>query len=76
MNLNEFLKNFAEQFEETSFSDFNPETRFRDIEEWDSLHALAIMAMSSEKYHVKITPDEIKKSETVADIFEIIKSKL
>lgn len=76
MNLTEFIKHFAEQFDDEPLSNFAPETRFRDIEEWDSLHAMMIMAMVNEKYKVKITPEELRNSQTVAEVYEVVKAKV
>jgi len=76
MNLTEFIKHFAEQFDDEPLTNFAPETRFRNIEEWDSLHAMMIMAMVNEKYKVKITPEELKNSQTVAEVFEVVKYKV
>jgi acyl carrier protein len=76
MDISEFIKYFGEQFEETPLSVIKPATRIRDLEEWDSLHALSIMAMVSLKYKVNITPEELKRSQTISDIFEVVNSKL
>jgi len=76
MDLTEFIKHFAEQFDDEPLTNFAPETRFRDIEEWDSLHAMMIMAMVNEKYKVKITPEELKNSQTVAEVFEVVNAKV
>lgn len=76
IDLDDFVKNFAEQFEDTPASKFTPETTFRDVDEWDSLHALAIMAMVNLKYKVKISPEELRNSVTVIDVYEVIKPKL
>ena len=75
METKEFIDNFAVQFDDTDASLFTLETRFRVLEEWDSMSALAIMAMVDEKYHVKLTPDEMKQANTIQDLFEIVKSK-
>ena len=37
MNLNNFIENFADQFEETDASAFTPDTKFKELEEWSSL---------------------------------------
>lgn len=76
MNNKEFITNFAELFEDTPLTDFSSETRFRDLEEWDSLHAMEIMAMVNEKYKVRITPDELRNSHTIAEVFEVVKAKM
>ena len=75
MEINDFVKYFTELFEESDNSGFKPFTRFRDIEEWSSLLALSVIAMVDEKYHIKLTGNDIRNSQTIEDIFKIIKSK-
>lgn len=76
MEMKEFVSNFATQFDETEESVFTPETRFREIEEWSSLVALSVIAMVDEEYDVTLKGDDIKKSETIADIYNTVASKL
>lgn len=74
--MKEFVSNFAAQFDETEESVFTPETRFREIEEWSSLVALSVIAMVDEEYDVTLKGDNIKNSETIADIYNAVASKL
>lgn len=76
MDMNVFLKNFALQFDETDASEIQPGTVFRDLDEWSSLIALSLIAMVDEEYSVKITGAEIKESNTVEDIYNLVKSKV
>jgi acyl carrier protein len=75
MEINDFVRNFSELFEETDISGFKSSTRFRDIEEWSSLVALSVIAMVDVKYHINLTGDDIRNSHTVEDIFNIVKAK-
>lgn len=75
MKLNKFIQNFAEQFDETDIEVFTAETNFNEIDEWSSLTALSILAMIDEEYDVKLTGDDMRKSKTVGDIFNIVKLK-
>lgn len=75
MTINEFVRHFADQFDETDPSLFSSETKFRDLDEWSSITALSIIAMVDEEYDVTLKGDDIKNSETVADIFEIVKNR-
>jgi acyl carrier protein len=75
MDVNDFVKKFAGQFDNTPESMFKPTTRFRDIDEWDSMIALAIMAMADEQYDVRITPDEMTNSQTIEELYNIVASK-
>ena len=76
MELQEFVKNFAIQFEDADIKLFKADTKFRDIEGWSSLAALFIIGMVDEKYKIKIKGDDIKKSKTIEELFNIIKSKV
>ncbi|MCJ7449318.1 MAG: acyl carrier protein [Bacteroidales bacterium] len=75
MELINFVKDFAELFEETDANFFKPSTKFRDIEEWSSLVALSVIAMAFVKYKVRLSGDDIRKSLTIEDIFNIVKAK-
>ena len=76
LNIEHFIKNFSDQFDETDFEVFKFDTKFRELDEWDSLIALSLIAMTDEEYGVKLTGNDIKNSETLFDLFEVIKSKI
>jgi acyl carrier protein len=76
MDLINFVKKFAEQFDETPKDSIGPETKFRDLEEWDSLIALSLIAMVDEEYKIKLTGDDIRTSTTVAELFQKVKAKV
>lgn len=76
MELKEFIQNFADQFDDTDTSVFTPETKFRELEEWSSLTALSVIAMIDEEYDVKIKGDDVRNSQTINDLYEIVKSRL
>jgi acyl carrier protein len=76
MELNEFIANFAEQFDETDASVFTPETVFHDLDEYSSLIALSIIAMVDEEYDVALKGDDMKSAVTIEDLYNIVKSKM
>ena len=75
MEMNDFIKNFGQQFDDTDVSDFTPETRFRELEEWSSLNALAVLNMIGKKYGIKILPDEMKPTQTIQELYDLVLSK-
>ena len=75
MEITEFIEKFAEIFDDTEASCLSPETSFRNLEEWSSLSALALIAMADEEYEVELKGDDIRNAITIADIFEIVKAK-
>ena len=74
--MEEFIKNFANQWDETEADVFTPECEFHDLEEWSSLVGLAILNMIAKKYGVKVAPAELKAAVTVQDVYELVQSKL
>jgi acyl carrier protein len=76
MEINEFIKNFANQFEDTELSEFAADTRFRELDEWESLTALAILNMISKKYGVVLPHKEMRETNTIQELFDLVQSKL
>lgn len=75
MEINDFLTNFAEQFDDTDASEIQADTKFHELEEWSSLTGMSVIAMAKTQYGKTITGKEIRESETVEDLFNIIASK-
>ena len=74
MDMNDFIKKFAEQFEETDASEIQPDTEFKELEEWDSLTAMGIIAMVKTEYNKAITGKEIRSCSTVEDLYNLVES--
>jgi acyl carrier protein len=68
MSLENFVSNFAEAIE-IDASTITSETVFKDIESWDSMAVLNVIAMVDDLYQKSIGGDEIEKSITIADLW-------
>lgn len=75
MDIKEFIEHFAEQFDELS-SELTPETNFRQLDEWSSLVALLVITMVDEEYGIVLPPEEMRKTNTVQELFDLVQSKL
>ena len=75
MGVTAFLQNFANMLDDTDASLITETTIFRDLEEWDSLTALSLIAMVDEEYSLKLTGDDIKTSITIKDLFDKVNLK-
>lgn len=76
MELNEFVEKFAEQFDDTDPSEIKADTKFRDLDEWSSLVGLSVIAMVDEECDVLLKGEDMRKANTPAELFEIVKSKM
>lgn len=74
MDINEFIEKFAEALEIEEASALTIDTEFRNLEEWDSLAYLNIIAFLDEEYAVQIENAEFKELKTLRDIINYIKA--
>lgn len=72
MDLQKFVADFAEQFDDTDASEISAETKFHELEEWSSLVGMGIIAMAKTQYGKSITSKEIRQCETVTDLYNLI----
>jgi acyl carrier protein len=75
MDINSFILDFVNQFDDTDVSEIQADTHFHDLEEWGSLLGMSVIAMAKTQYGKTITGKEIRECETVEDLFNLIASK-
>jgi len=75
MELNEFVANFADQFDDTDPSEITTETKFHDLDEWSSLIGMSVIALAKTEYGKTITGTELKACVTVEDVYNLINKK-
>ena len=75
MTLDEFVKAFAAEFDDTPAEQFTPATNYRELDEWGSLIALSIISMVDDEYDKRITGADLRKCATIEDLFNLVESK-
>lgn len=73
MELEEFVKRFAEQFEDAD--DFSADTEFKELDEWSSLSAIHVIAFIDTEYDVEISGTEIRRANTIKNLFDLVNNK-
>lgn len=76
MEIVEFVKNIAGQFDDTDPGVFGPETKFKELDEWSSLTALSIISMVDDEYGVTLKGNDILNANTIEDLFQTVKSRV
>ena len=74
MEMNDFIKDIADQFDDTELSQFTPATNFRELEEWSSLIAFAVLSIIEKKY-AQINVDELRQVNSIQELYELVISK-
>lgn len=69
-----FITLFKETLEISS-QNINLTTKFRDLENWDSLAFLSILAMIDEEYDVILEGNDFQKLVTIGDLISEIKKR-
>lgn len=75
MEINEFIENFVDQFDDLELADVKPESVMRDFDEWSSMIGLSLLNMADKEYGVKLTFEELRNAITVQDLFDTIAKK-
>lgn len=75
MNIDDFISKIEDEFEDITPGTLKPESKFRSVVDWNSVNALIFIALMSNEYDVVINGSDIEKSQTVTDLFEIVKKR-
>ena len=76
MDINEFIGHIENEFDDLKPGQIQPQSKFRETFEWTSINALILIAMVKTEYDVTLTADDLVKSQTVQDIFNIVTSRV
>ena len=66
--MEKFITLFKEVLEVEEIA-IDKDVKFRDLEEWDSLTVLSVLAMISDEYDIAIPRDEFSKIETIEELY-------
>ena len=69
-----FISLFKETLEDNDL-EVSMDTKFRELDNWDSLTFLSVLAMIDEEYDVIIEGNDFQKLETIADVINEIKNR-
>jgi len=75
MNIKDFIKKVEEEFEDIQPNTLSPEDILEEKFTWDSINALIFLAHVNVEYDVEITAEELIKSVTVKDLYDLVESK-
>ena len=73
--MEEFIENFYEILDETEKHEIHQNTDFKNLDVWDSMTTLLLIAMVDEKYEKQIIGKDIKECLTLENLYARIQSK-
>lgn len=66
-----FINNLKAQFEDENLQ-INSNTKFRELEGWDSMTSLMVISMFDEIYGMVISSEALNSAQTVNDLYQLI----
>lgn len=76
INLDEFTRLLEQEFDDMEPNSLTPETSYRDMPDFSSMHALIIIAFIDNQFDVLLTGQELKNTITVKDLYDIVLQKV
>lgn len=73
--MNEFIDKFADIFDDIDVTSLNGDTKFRELEDWDSIAGLSVIGMVDEEYGVTFNADDMRACQTIEDLYNMVQSK-
>ncbi|MFH1160395.1 MAG: acyl carrier protein [bacterium] len=75
MNIDNFIRQIVDEFDDLKPGMLKPDSQFREVFEWNSINALILIAMVKTEYDVTLTADDLINSKTVQNIYSIVESR-
>jgi acyl carrier protein len=75
MEISSFISKFEESIEGLTPGSVDEETKFQDLEQWDSLAVLTTIAMADAEFEVELSANEILACATIRELSELVAKK-
>ena len=73
---NEFVRLLENEFEDVDEGSLKPDSSYREIPNFSSMYAIIIIAFIDNEVDVLLTGEDLRSTETIADLYAIIQKKL
>ncbi|MBN8693728.1 MAG: acyl carrier protein [Bacteroidetes bacterium] len=75
MSINEFIQKLEAEFEDMPQGTLKPDTDYRSIKGWSSMHALIIIAFIDINFNITLSGADLKSTQTVQDLYNLVQQK-
>lgn len=75
MTLEEFVIEIEDAFEIQERGTLLPDTDYKKFEEWDSMHALILIALIDTEFDLLVSGNDLKNLVTVREVYELIQER-
>ncbi len=76
IEITEFTRLLEEEFEDITPGTLSPQTNYREIPNFSSMHALIIIAFIDNQFDVLLKGQDLKEADTIADLYRVVKERM
>lgn len=75
MEIQEFTQKLEAEFEDTKPGTLTPDTNYRQLENWTSMHALIVIAFVDANFDILLKGEELRSTNTIRELYNLVLSK-
>jgi acyl carrier protein len=75
-SVQELIEKIEAEIEELPRGVLQPDTNYRQLPEWSSMHALIVLALAETEYNVTLSGEDLRSCSTVTDLQKLITSRM
>ena len=72
IGIDKFIKLVEDEFDDLEPGIMKPESKFKEVMEWNSINALIFVALVKTEFDVDVNADDLIKSQTVQDLYNLV----
>ena len=72
IDIQDFIVKLEDVFDTIDKGTLTPEVKFRDLTDWTSLNAIVLVALFETEFDRPVSFDQLRKCETVTDLYNLI----
>ena len=71
MDIDSFIKSFAQTIDVEDVEALTPETEFHDLDEWSSLSVILVIAFFDIQFNKQVNNIAIREAQTIQDLYNL-----
>ena len=75
MDIEAFTKNLEAEFEDMKPGTLMPDTNYKTIQGWSSMHALIIIAFIDTHFNIILSGTDLRSASSVRDLYNLVIEK-
>lgn len=76
MEIQEFISKLEAEIEDLPPGTLKPDTDYRKVAQWSSMHALIVIAFVDAHFNVALTGPDLRSTNTINDLYNLVQQKL